>query len=81
MENALSQTMEATQLPTTLRMLRVGQDDTVHIRRTVHLAAAKIEDLQDQVNRLLTALGAAAPEDALQPAGPPEQAAGGSSHH
>jgi hypothetical protein len=53
----VSQTlMQSTHLPTSLRALRVGLDDDVHIRRTVHLAAAKIEDLQEQVARLVTAL-------------------------
>lgn len=56
----MSQTLlRPTHLPTSLRALRVGLDDDVHIRRTVHLAAAKIEDLQDQVTRLATALEAA----------------------
>jgi hypothetical protein len=54
--------MQSTQLPTTLRALRVGLDDDVHIRRTVHLAAAKIEDLQDQVSRLVATLEASANE-------------------
>ncbi len=43
-------------LPTLLRSLRVGTDVTVVIRRMVHLAAAKIEDLEDQVARLAAEL-------------------------
>jgi hypothetical protein len=46
-------------LPNLLRNLRVGMDDTVLIRRTVQLAAAKIEDLEDQVARLAAELQAA----------------------
>lgn len=56
----MSQTIEpTTPLATTLRALRLGLDDDVHVRRTVHLAAAKIEDLQDQVVRLAAELHAA----------------------
>jgi hypothetical protein len=57
---AVSQTSRANHLPAILRALRVGLDDDAHIRRTVHLAAAKIEDLQEQVTRLAQALEAAA---------------------
>jgi hypothetical protein len=52
----VSQALQTNDLPASLRALRVGQDDDVHIRRTIHLAAAKIEDLQEQVARLVTAL-------------------------
>lgn len=58
----MSQSLPASNLPTSLRALRVGLDDNVHIRRTVHLAAAKIEDLQQQVMQLVTALEAAEQE-------------------
>ncbi|HEY3847723.1 MAG TPA: hypothetical protein VGL95_11470 [Acetobacteraceae bacterium] len=54
----MSQTLQANDLPTSLRALRVGLDDDTHIRRTILLAAAKIEDLQEQVTRLATALEA-----------------------
>jgi len=54
----VSQTLQTSHLPTSLRALRVGLDDDVHIRRTLHLAAAKIEDLQEQVTRLVSALEA-----------------------
>ena len=50
--------LQTSNLPGSLRALRVGLDDDVHIRRTVHLAAAKIEDLQEQVTRLASALEA-----------------------
>ncbi len=43
-------------LPATLRGLRLGVDDEARIRRTVHLAAAKIEDLQTQVSDLMAKL-------------------------
>ena len=43
-------------LPAQLRTLRVGSDDTLRIRRTVQLAAARIEDLEDQVAHLAAAL-------------------------
>jgi hypothetical protein len=52
----VSASIQSGQLPTMLRTLRIGLDDTLHIRRTVHLAAAKIEDLQDQVARLAAEL-------------------------
>ena len=52
----MSQTLQTNHLPATLRALRVGLDDDLHIRRTVHLAAAKIEDLQEQVVRLMRQL-------------------------
>ena len=52
----MSRVLEADDLPTVLRALRVGLDDDAHIRRTIHLAAAKIEDLQEQVTRLVRAL-------------------------
>jgi hypothetical protein len=55
----VSKTPRANHLPSSLRALRVGVDDDAHIRRTVHLAAAKIEDLQEQVTRLARALEAA----------------------
>ncbi len=51
----------ATPLPTTLRGLRVGLDDATHIRRMMHLAAAKIEDLQQQVTVLTAELQKASP--------------------
>ena len=43
-------------LPAALRTLRVGIDNELRIRRTVHLAAAKIEDLELRVSRLSAAL-------------------------
>ncbi|HXT82594.1 MAG TPA: hypothetical protein VN702_23740 [Acetobacteraceae bacterium] len=46
----------ATSLPAALRTLRVGVDDESRIRRTVHLAAAKIEDLEARVSSLTAAL-------------------------
>jgi hypothetical protein len=52
----VSRALEADDLPTSLRALRVGLDDDAHVRRTIHLAAAKIEDLQEQVTRLMRAL-------------------------
>jgi hypothetical protein len=55
----VSQMLQTNNLPTSLRALRVGLDDDMHVRRTVHLAAAKIEDLQEQVTRLASALEAA----------------------
>jgi hypothetical protein len=55
----VSQTLQASQLASSLRALRVGLDDDAHVRRTLHLAAAKIEDLQEQVTRLAAALEAA----------------------
>ncbi|HET8995504.1 MAG TPA: hypothetical protein VFN42_02440 [Acetobacteraceae bacterium] len=48
----MSASIQSAPLPTQLRALRVGMDDSLHIRRTVQLAAAKIEDLEDQVARL-----------------------------
>ena len=54
----MNQMLQTNNLPTSLRALRVGLDDDVHVRRTVHLAAAKIEDLQEQVTRLAMALEA-----------------------
>ena len=45
----MSASIQSAPLPTLLRTLRVGMDDTLHIRRTVQLAAAKIEDLENQV--------------------------------
>jgi hypothetical protein len=52
----VSQALPSNDLPSSLRALRVGLDDDVHIRRTIHLAAAKIEELQEQVTRLVMAL-------------------------
>jgi hypothetical protein len=52
----VSQTVELNPLPTTLRMLRLGLDDNMYVRRTVQLAAAKIEDLEEQVARLAAEL-------------------------
>ena len=52
----MSVSHQSVSLPTQLRTLRVGSDDARHIRRTVQLAAAKIEDLEDQVARLNAAL-------------------------
>ena len=60
---AVSQTIQPMHLPSSLRALRVGMDDDLHVRRTVHLAAAKIEDLESQVTRLTTALEQAARPD------------------
>lgn len=57
----MSQTIETNPLPTTLRALRVGLDDDLYVRRTVHLAASKIEDLEEQVARLAAELQMAAP--------------------
>lgn len=54
----MSQTLQASHLAASLRALRVGLDDDAHVRRTLHLAAAKIEDLQEQVTRLAAALEA-----------------------
>ena len=54
----MSQTVDFNPLPTTLRALRVGLDDNMFIRRTVQLAAAKIEDLEEQVARLAAELEA-----------------------
>jgi hypothetical protein len=54
----VSQTLQANDLPTSPRALRVGPDDDAHIRRTILLAAAKIEDLQEQVTSLVTMLEA-----------------------
>ncbi len=42
----------AVSLPATLRSLRPGVDDETRIRRTVHLAAAKIEALETTLGRL-----------------------------
>lgn len=52
----MSASTQPAPLPTQLRALRVGMDDSVLIRRTVHLAAAKIEDLEDQIARLAAEL-------------------------
>lgn len=52
----MSQSVASNPLPTTLRALRVGHDDDMYVRRTVHLAAAKIEDLEEQVARLAAEL-------------------------
>lgn len=52
----MSAAIEPASLPTRLRSLRIGRDDTLHVHRTVHLAAAKIEDLEEQVARLAGAL-------------------------
>ena len=52
----MSASIQPTPLPTQLRALRVGMDDTLHVRRTVQLAAAKIEDLEDQVAHLAAEL-------------------------
>ncbi len=41
-----------TPLPDMLRGLRVGLDDETRIKRTVHLAAAKIEALEAQIGTL-----------------------------
>ena len=49
----MSASIQSAPLPTVLRTLRIGMDDALHIRRTVQLAAAKIEDLEDQVARLV----------------------------
>lgn len=43
-------------LPTRLRSLRVETDNPLQIRRTVQLAAAKIEDLEQQVAQLAARL-------------------------
>jgi hypothetical protein len=51
--------LQANDLPTSLRALRIGVDDDAHIRRAIHLAAAKIEDLEEQVTSLVKALEAA----------------------
>ena len=48
----MSASIQSAPLPTLLRTLRVGLDDHLHVRRTVQLAAAKIEDLEEQVARL-----------------------------
>jgi len=45
----MSASIQSAPLPTLLRTLRVGLDDHLHVRRTVQLAAAKIEDLEEQV--------------------------------
>jgi hypothetical protein len=55
----VNQTLQASHVAASLRALRVGLDDDAHVRRTLHLAAAKIEDLQEQVTRLAAALEAA----------------------
>lgn len=55
----MSQTLQSNHLPASLRALRIGLDSDAHIRRTIHLAAAKIEELQEQVARLARALEAA----------------------
>lgn len=52
----MSASIEPIPLPARLRALRIGADDALQVRRTVHLAAAKIEDLEDQVARLADAL-------------------------
>jgi hypothetical protein len=52
----VSQIVDTNPLPTALRTLRVGLDDNLYVRRTVHLAAAKIEDLEEQVARLAAEL-------------------------
>jgi len=52
----VSQTIEQIPLASTLRALRLEGD--VHLRRTVHLAAAKIEDLEEQVAALAAELEA-----------------------
>lgn len=52
----MSDSIQSAPLPTQLRALRVGMDDSLRVRRTVQLAAAKIEDLEDQVARLAAEL-------------------------
>ncbi len=59
----MSEVLQTRDLPASLRALRVGLDDDVHIRRTIHLAAAKIEDLQEQVARLVSDLNSRKPGD------------------
>jgi hypothetical protein len=56
---AVSQSIDTNPLPATLRTLRVGLDDNMYVRRTVQLAAAKIEDLEEQVARLAAELAEA----------------------
>jgi hypothetical protein len=46
-------------LPIALRSLRIGLDDELRIRRTVNLAAAKIEALEMTVSHLTAALESA----------------------
>jgi len=46
-------------LPVALRSLRFGLDDELRIRRTVNLAAAKIEALEMTVSHLAAALESA----------------------
>lgn len=65
----MSQTLLANDLAASLRALRVGLDDDAHVRRTLHLAAAKIEDLQEQVTRLAAALEATGQFGGKQPGG------------
>ncbi|MGE0226188.1 MAG: hypothetical protein AB7S57_23170 [Acetobacteraceae bacterium] len=43
---------DVTPLPNALRALRSGLDDGVTVRRLTHLAAAKIEDLEQRVREL-----------------------------
>ena len=59
----MSASIQSAPLPTVLRTLRVGMDDALHIRRTVQLAAAKIEDLEDQVARLVAELSQATSDE------------------
>ncbi len=57
----MSASIQSASLPNQLRTLRVGSDNTLQIRRTVQLAAAKIEDLEDQVARLAEELRRTSP--------------------
>lgn len=46
----------AVPLPKALRTLRPGVDDGAQVHRVMHLAAAKIEDLEEKVAQLWAAL-------------------------